>query len=109
MRRRIFGGFCTVVLAPEQLADLARRLGHGVGASAPAPGAPGGRSSRKASRRLGVEDIAMRFGLAVIATAVGLAGTTAARAADALDSVLLLGLHVEPIEGYEPMFSEQGR
>ena len=42
-------------------------------------------------------------------TAVSLLGTTVARAADAPDSVLLLGLHVEAIEGYGPMFSKQGR
>jgi hypothetical protein len=51
----------------------------------------------------------MRLWLAVMLTAVGLLGTTVARAADAPDSVLLLGLHVEAIEGYGPMFSKQGR
>jgi hypothetical protein len=51
----------------------------------------------------------MRLGIAVILTAVGLLGTAVARATEAPDSVLLLGLHVEPIEGYAPMFSEQGR
>lgn len=51
----------------------------------------------------------MRLGLAGILTAVGMVSTTAARAGDAPESVLLVGLHAEPIEGYGPMFSEQGR
>lgn len=51
----------------------------------------------------------MRTGLKIaLAALISLRGA-AAHAEAAPDSVLLLGLHVENIEGYAPMFSEQGR
>lgn len=63
---------------------------------------------REDSHQVGRWNGSMRLGLSILLAAVGVLGGSAAHAEEARDSVLLLGLHTESIEGYSPMFSAEG-